>query len=390
MAQKKITDLQLIDEVTDELNLPSDDTIQTYRVTVAQLIAYFFSTGRVVSDVIAALAVTTAKLAAGAVTKAKMDATTTVLNNEISNLGLAFSVGSNALTIALKGQDGSDPSATNIVTVAFRHPTITTGLQVIRQITSALSTVISSGSTAGHSSAVAQNLYIGLIDATSLGGGVELCWTSCPPYTNDESQLVSTTAEGGAGAADSNRVIYSTTARASVPVRWIGKASSTQTTAGTWAAVPTNVCVGKFEIEKVKVIYTTNTTQSFDNGIDEVVNYEDKERDNYNAVVTGVNWLFTAPRPGTYQISAAVSFGSTSSWDLTDRLHIRARKNGTDTLFSTWYAPGNINNNARVKGSDAVELAAGDTIDFECEMTIGGGSLSLDGSLANRCSIVEI
>lgn len=40
MADKKITDLQLIDEVTDDVNLPGDDTIQTYRVTALQLWEY--------------------------------------------------------------------------------------------------------------------------------------------------------------------------------------------------------------------------------------------------------------------------------------------------------------------------------------------------------------
>lgn len=43
MAQKKITDLQLIDAVTDALNFPGDDTLQTYRVTALQLIAYIES-----------------------------------------------------------------------------------------------------------------------------------------------------------------------------------------------------------------------------------------------------------------------------------------------------------------------------------------------------------
>lgn len=43
MAQKKITDLQLISAVVDALNIPGDDTIQTYRFTAAQLKAYIFS-----------------------------------------------------------------------------------------------------------------------------------------------------------------------------------------------------------------------------------------------------------------------------------------------------------------------------------------------------------
>lgn len=62
MAKKKITDLQLRAEVTDELSLPSDDGIQTYRVTGQQLQNY------VVADNI----VTTQKVNNGAITLAKL------------------------------------------------------------------------------------------------------------------------------------------------------------------------------------------------------------------------------------------------------------------------------------------------------------------------------
>lgn len=40
MANKKITDLQLIDAVTQGLSIPADDGIQTYRCTVAQIKEY--------------------------------------------------------------------------------------------------------------------------------------------------------------------------------------------------------------------------------------------------------------------------------------------------------------------------------------------------------------
>jgi hypothetical protein len=56
-----------------------------------------------------------------------------------------------------------------------------------------------------------------------------------------ETGLISTTAEGGAGAADSNNVIYSNVARTSVAYRVVGYVESTQTTAGTWAAAPSTV-----------------------------------------------------------------------------------------------------------------------------------------------------
>lgn len=40
MADKKITDLQQVAGVTEQLNMPVDDTLQTYRMTVAQLKAF--------------------------------------------------------------------------------------------------------------------------------------------------------------------------------------------------------------------------------------------------------------------------------------------------------------------------------------------------------------
>lgn len=43
MANKRITELQLRDDISDDLNFPSDDGIQSYRVTAAQMIEYIKS-----------------------------------------------------------------------------------------------------------------------------------------------------------------------------------------------------------------------------------------------------------------------------------------------------------------------------------------------------------
>jgi hypothetical protein len=64
---------------------------------------------------------------------------------------------------------------------------------------------------------------------SNLAGGVLL----------DESGVISTTAEGGAGGADSATVVYSTTARSNVPYRVVGFIDITETTPGTWATSPT-------------------------------------------------------------------------------------------------------------------------------------------------------
>lgn len=64
MADKKITDLELRDAVTDDLNFPSDDTIISYRVTGAQIKDYVLDDGNVGTDPLADGAVTLAKIAA--------------------------------------------------------------------------------------------------------------------------------------------------------------------------------------------------------------------------------------------------------------------------------------------------------------------------------------
>lgn len=168
-------------------------------------------------------------------------------STELTNLGLSASVASNALTIALKQSDGStDPSTgDDAVKIGFRSSTATTGGYVQRSITSALSVVISSGSTLGSTDGDINWVYVYAIDNA---GTVELAVSGT--RINDEGTLINTTAEGGAGASDSKYAIYSTTARTGVACRLIGRVKSTQTTAGTWAASPSEVSVFPFDNKK--------------------------------------------------------------------------------------------------------------------------------------------
>lgn len=153
----------------------------------------------------------------------------------IENLTLAFSVAASAATIAVKTQAGTDASATDRIYVGMRSATLTSGVYNRRTITGALSVVLSSGSTLGQTSAAASRIYVYLIDNA---GTLELA-VSHMAYAEDA--LVTTTAEGGAGAADSATAIYSTTARSNVPIRCIGYILNTQATAGTWASTATQI-----------------------------------------------------------------------------------------------------------------------------------------------------
>lgn len=158
--------------------------------------------------------------------------------NSVINASLASSVSGNALTIALKDAGGSDASATSPIRIAFRSSTAATGTYTMRSVTGALSVVVSSGSTLGHVSALSYPIYVYAIDNA---GTVELAVSTA---LFDCNTIQNTTAEGGAGAADSATVMYSTTARSGVAVRLIGRLLSTQTTAGTWAATPTETTPG--------------------------------------------------------------------------------------------------------------------------------------------------
>lgn len=141
---------------------------------------------------------------------------------------ITASVGSNALTVTL-----------NPTVLDFRSSTLGSGTVNTRTVSAAISVVVSSGSTLGTVSTVPNRLAVLAIDNA---GTVELAVVNIAGGTNlDETGVISTTAEGGAGAADSATVIYSTTARTNVPYRVVGFVESTQATAGTWATAPSKI-----------------------------------------------------------------------------------------------------------------------------------------------------
>lgn len=155
----------------------------------------------------------------------------------LENIGVSVTMAGNAVTIALKGSDGNDPSASNLVGIGFRNSTVTNGQASKVQVSAAMSVTISSGSTLGTVSGDASRVWIAAINN---GGTVELAvFQSRGSQTVNainEGALISTTAEGGAGAADSAGTWYSTTSRSNVPFTIIAYFDSTQATAGTWAS----------------------------------------------------------------------------------------------------------------------------------------------------------
>lgn len=158
------------------------------------------------------------------------------------NYTFTASVGSSALTIALKDAGGSDPTSDSPAIVSFRNATAATGDFTNIVITAATSIVVSSGSTLGTANSTAFRLWIvGFNDAGTFRLGVINCLSGTNIYPLGQFPIASSTAEGGAGGADSAQVFYTGTAVTSKAYRILGYVTyeSGLGTAGTWSATPT-------------------------------------------------------------------------------------------------------------------------------------------------------
>lgn len=186
----------------------------------------------------------------------KADGTAVVADTSTQIQPISASVGSNALTISASA-----------LSLDFRSTTLGSGT-VTRVTGTPANLVISSGSTLGTSSGVQNNL---VVLAINNAGTIELAVVN-RDGGNDLSEMgvISTTAEGGAGAADSANVIYSTTARSNVAYRVLGVLQSTQATAGTWATAPSliqgagAIGVNNFVNSRISVVTTTSGTNTYD------------------------------------------------------------------------------------------------------------------------------
>lgn len=204
------------------------------------------------------------------------------------NMSVACSVAASALTVSLKDKNGITPSAASPVRISFRS-TAEDGKYVVRTITSDISVVLSSGSTLAHISAQAFPIFIYAIDNA---GTVELAVSST--FFGD-GVAINTTAEGGAGGADSGIVAYSTTARSNVSSRLIARVISAQATAGTWATAPILITSGALE----KAVSSHNASPNR-------MEWAQVSLVTPSVVATSSNWLSTLTRPATGRLQFTV------------------------------------------------------------------------------------
>lgn len=139
---------------------------------------------------------------------------------------ISAAVAANALTFTLQ------PS-----TISFRSTTLATGGVTTLQNASALTLTVPASATLGTINATQARLALialnnaGTIElaVANLAGGIQL----------DETNLINTTAISGTSTAAN--VIYSASARTSVPYRVVGFIDITEATAGTWATAPSTI-----------------------------------------------------------------------------------------------------------------------------------------------------
>lgn len=217
--------------------------------------------------------VATAGIADNAITAIKLaDSAHGYGQQGMTNGTLSVTAAGSALTVALKTLAGSDPSATDPVDFFFRNATGTTGDFVRLRVTGAASMTISSGSTLGVSSSFGFRVWIvGFNDSSTFRLGV---FQSSNRVGNSEQinplveGLASSTAEGGAGAADSEGVIYTGTAVSSKPMLVLGYAewNSSGLTAGTWTTTNLStvqlygpgICLPGRVLQKVTAVTSPN------------------------------------------------------------------------------------------------------------------------------------
>jgi hypothetical protein len=172
---------------------------------------------------------------------------------------------------------------------------LTSGTVVSRTVASAISVVVSSGSTLGTVSAVQSRIVVLALDNA---GTVELAVVNIAGGNDlTETGLISTTAEGGAGAADSASTIYSTTARTSVAYRVVGYIESTQATAGTWGTTPSTIQgYGGQALASMSSIGYGQTWQTVTRSASTTY---------YNNTGKPITWQFACTSVATYQIVIA-------------------------------------------------------------------------------------
>jgi hypothetical protein len=183
-------------------------------------------------------------LGAESVTPYNLDITALPYGGGLLNGTISASVAASALTISILNYDGTAPSAAKPVRIAIRSATAANGDYAVLTLTSATTFVISSGSDLGALASVPFKLWLPAFnDGGTFRLGAVKCVSGVSTFPLGQFPIASSTAEGGAGGADSASVIYTGTAVSSKPYVVLGYLSfeAGLATPGTWNVGPTRI-----------------------------------------------------------------------------------------------------------------------------------------------------
>lgn len=244
----------------------------------------------------------------------------------IQNFAINVEATGSDLVISARSENAGGLSIDSPGRIAFRSSTLGDGRYVVRTTTSVSNFTVSSGSTLGQISAQPETTYVYALDNA---GSIEFAVSTSRIW--DEAAIHNTTAEGGAGAADSRVLLYSATARTGVAIRLVGIFQSTQATAGTWATAPSLVApaVPKHPIFTDEVIY--NQASGYGSGRPRV-RYLANQVKSVGTAITGAS---TSTNGTSFAINRA-------GWYVIDR-----QDSGTGTYFiAILVNPGNFTQSA--------------------------------------------
>ncbi len=211
------------------------------------------------------------------------------------------SVASNALTLTL-----------NPTSLDFRSSSLGSGAVNTRTISAPISVIVPSGATLGTVNATEARLAILAMDNA---GTVELAVVNLAGGNNlDETTLISTTAISASATA--NNIIYSTTARTSLPFRVVGFVDITEATAGTWATAPSTIQgAGGIDLSGFTGIgsgigLSLDGTQSLANNVETDVNWQTEDFKDANFTHAANGSTVTINKSGRYLVTTTVAFST--------------------------------------------------------------------------------
>lgn len=318
---------------------------------------------------------------------------------------IAATVGSNALTVSIKNlKTGADAAAGSPIAFQFLDSAaLNSSVPVEANLAAASSIVISSGSTMGAVNGVPFRLWLVMFkDGANLRPGLINCRNGTDIFPLGQFPIASSTAEGGAGGADSAHVFYTGVAVAAKAYVVLGylEWQAGLAAAGTWNVAPTivqlfgsNVPLPGQELQSARVAtgaWATGTTVI--PGDDTIP--QNTEGDQYMSVSI-------TPRAAANVLRAQVGLGGYSSggaagWNVialfvdaaADTLAAFPVVNGAGTTRG-----GNVINHELVAGGVAARTfkmragpVAADTFSFNGHL----GARVLGGTLNSYISVKEV